>query len=208
MNKKKLGIVVLSFFLIFFSVYRITTACIGKTITIGYKNFVEQKILAEILYSIITERTGTTVVLKSFSSTEECNKALEKNEISLYVEYVGMAYSEILHENDNSKSYDAIIGIVKNNYSEKKNLVWLNLFKFESSAGENDILRKKGLPLTSGPVIGKETLKMFPILPRLLNKLGDKIDNISINELIKLVVQKKIEPKIAAQNFLKIKKLI
>lgn len=210
MKKKRIAyFLILSLFLQLCVCYKSATACIGKTITIGYKDFLEQRIIAEVIYIIITERTGTTVVLKNYPNTEECYKALEKNEINLCVEYVGAAYNEVLHKNDNQQiGNDAVIETVKNDYSNKRNMIWLNFLGFESKAPENEYLRKKGLPLIAGPVIGKETLKMFPILPRLLNKLSGKVNDSSLMVLIESVQRDKKDPRIVAQDFLKLKKLI
>ncbi len=208
LKKKNIVFLIILLLMLFVNTNK-SSACIGKTIIIGYKNSNEQKLLAELLYIIITERTGTTVVLKPVLSTDECYKALEKNEISLYVEYIGVAYNNnIIGGNSTNLAADAVFEAVKNNYSEKKNLVWLSLFSFESMSPENAFLREKGLPLNAGPVIGKETLKMFPILPRLINKLTGKLDNSSMKALMKLIENDKINPKIAAQNFLKNNKLI
>ncbi|MBI5206425.1 MAG: hypothetical protein HY934_01405 [Candidatus Firestonebacteria bacterium] len=210
MIKNKLVLFIFFIYFISFGLIKNGHACLGKTLTIGYKNFAEQKILAEVLYVIITERTGTTVVLKSFNSTKECYEALMKGEINLYVEYIGATYSEILHKDNlqTESEKEKILELIKDNYSQKKNLIVLNAFGFESIAPENEYLRKKRLPLTATPIIGKETLNMFPILPSLLNKLGGKIDTPSIKALIKLVEKDNMNPRTAVQNFLKIKKLI
>ncbi|MEW6089224.1 MAG: glycine betaine ABC transporter substrate-binding protein [bacterium] len=97
---------------------------------------------------------------------------------------------------------------MRQEYQEKLNLVWLKPFGFESKICKNEDVNKLGLPCLAAPVIRKDTIKKFPALPRLLDKLGGIIDDKAYQELLKKVDKDGEPAHDAARAFLKEKKLI
>ncbi len=176
-------------------------ACVGRKLVIGYKAFTEQAILAELLAILIEERTGTKTMLKEIEDTMEAHRALESNEIQLYVEYTGLGLKEILGEKT-QKDPRKVYKIVKSAYKQNFNLIWLKTFGFNSKNAHYKEEIKEGLPLFAAPVVRQDTLKKFPALARLVNKLNGKIDNGVMNTLVAQVEKEGKPAKTVAGNFL------
>ena len=123
-----------------------------------------------------------------------------KADIDMYVEYTGVGQTAILKAQplaDAALLYKA----VKERYNQEMNLIWLKPFGFDAahSLGVN-------LPAEAAPVVRKDTLKKFPALARLINKLGGKIDQKTIASLEKEAASG--QPKQVAHGFLKNNRLI
>ncbi len=178
----------------------LTEACVGRKLTIGYRNVTEQAILSELLGILIEERTGTKIVFKEMEDSQEAHRALEANEIQIFVEYTGVGLQEILGEESNGEhDPKKIYRRVKKAYSKNFNLIWLKTFGF---TGKSDEIKDKSLPLYAAPVVRKDTLEKFPALARLINKLKGKIDNNTMGRMIAKVEQEGKNPKEVAGNFL------
>lgn len=174
-------------------------ACVGKTLVIGSTGGLQQEVLAELLAQLITERTGTSVKLASHATSASAHQALLKDELDMYVEYTGVGQLEILGAEplaDSEQLYQA----VKARYNEELNLIWLNPLGFEAA------LQGVAIPTQAAPVARKDTLKKFPALARLINKLGGKIDGETIARLETEAGQR--GAKEVARGFLKQNRLI
>jgi len=172
------------------------SACVGKTVVIGSKGGVQQDVLAQVLAVLITERTGTTVKVVRFDSTAAAHEALLGAEIDMYVEYTGIAQRDTLKVTPGADAA-AIYGAVKEAYNRDLNLIWLEPLGF-SLAGE--------LPAQAAPVVRKDTLKKFPALARLINKLGGRVDNAAIAAMEEQAAQQSLPD--VARAFLKSQRLI
>ena len=174
-------------------------ACVGKTLVIGSTGGLQQEVLANMLAQLITERTGTSVKLVTHESSSSAHQALLKDDLDIYVEYTGVGQLEILGAEplaDSGQLYQA----VKARYNEELNLVWLNPLGFEAA------LQGMTIPAQAAPVARKDTLKKFPALARLINKLGGKIDGETIARLETEAGQR--GAKEVARGFLKQNRLI
>jgi len=152
-------------------------ACVGKTLMVGTTGSLQQNLMAQMLSLLITERTGTTVKIVNFKSNEEAHQALLKADLDMYVEYTGVGQVQILGKAaiaDAPELYKA----VKDVYNQELNLVWLKPFGFEEKK-----LAPDGTVAEAAPVVRKDTLKKFPALARLINKLGGKVDTATIHKL-------------------------
>ena len=178
-----------------------TWACVGRKVIIGFRENTEQRILSGLLGILIEERTGTKVSYKPFDDTMELHRALEANEIQMYVEYTGIGLTEILG-NDPITDPVKVFRTVKKEYNKNFNLIWLKSFGFSNTDEENEELITAGIPLFAAPLVRKDTLKKFPALSRLLNKLNGKIDSQTMVGLIQEVDNKGKEPKKVAHGFL------
>lgn len=153
------------------------SACVGKSLHIGSNGTLQQDILAEIISMLISERTGTTVKVERLSSSAATHDALLKAELDISVEYTGASQLEVLKGpqiNDPQLLFDA----VKTRYNEELNLVWLQPFGFS----EPRVIAVT-IPAQAAPVVRKDTLKKFPALARLINKLGGTIDAATMQRL-------------------------
>ena len=147
-------------------------ACVGKTLVIGSVNTPEMSTTAEMLSILITERTGTTVVVKYFDNFPACYDAVKKGEVDILIDYTGRCYTDVLGkpaEQDAGKVFSA----VKEAFQRDMNLVWLEPFGFSDTASA----KTGGTPAIAAPVVRKDTLNKFPALPRVINKLAGKLDN-------------------------------
>jgi len=173
-------------------------ACVGKILYIGTLNSAPEQVLGEILCVLINERTGTTVNIKSYSSTKELYNALRKREINILLENTERSLDILGRQKvENAKtSYD----ISKEEFRKSLNLVWLE--PFSPLAGNGG----KGHH-SYVPVITVDVLTNFPALPRVINKLGGGINEEVFARLMQSV-QAGEKPKKVARDFLKTKKLI
>lgn len=158
-------------------------ACVGKTIFIGHLNNIESELVGNILSKLITERTGTSVKLKKFSSSEELLQAGTNGDIDLFV-FDNYEVQKIIHLAEFDKA--------RTEFNTKFNLVFLK-----------PLIETKNT--YSVPIIRKDTLKKFPALPRLIEKLNGILIPATINELIKELNKKPMKD--IVRDFLKGKNL-
>ncbi len=145
-------------------------ACVGKTLVVGTLDDPQQQVLAEMLSVLIGERTGTTVKVVPVKGHAEAHDALIRAELDMYVEYTGVGQVTLLKGQpiaDSEELYNA----VKERYNQELNLVWLKPFGFS-----DERYAPEGTVAVAAPVVRKDTLKKFPALARLINKLGGAID--------------------------------
>lgn len=152
-------------------------ACVGKTLVVGALDNPQQQVLAEMLSVLISERTGTTVKVVSVAGHAEAHDAMIRAEMDMYVEYTGVGQVVILKEQPIADS-DALYKAVKERYNQDLNLVWLKPFGFS-----DERYAPEGTVAVAAPVVRKDTLKKFPALARLINKLGGSIDDPTMKEL-------------------------
>ena len=152
-------------------------ACVGKTLVVGALDNPQQQVLAEMLSVLIGERTGTTVKVVSVAGHAEAHDAMIRAEMDMYVEYTGVGQVIILKEQPIADS-DELYKAVKQRYNQDLNLVWLKPFGFS-----DERYAPEGTVAVAAPVVRKDTLKKFPALARLINKLGGSIDDSTMKEL-------------------------
>ncbi len=99
-------------------------SCDVDSITVGSKNFTEQLILGE-MYAQILESQGIEVERAlNLGGTAVAHEALVNGEIDLYPEYTGTGLLTIL-EMETMSDPDEVYEIVRNEYAEQFDLVWL-----------------------------------------------------------------------------------
>ncbi len=157
------------------------SACVGKSLVVGSVNTPSLSMATEMMGILITERTGTTVVIKYFDNFAALNEAMKKGEVDIMVDYTGRCYVDVLGlppEGDAGKVFSK----VKEVYQRDKNLVWLEPFGFSDSSAASG---KAGqTPEIAAPIVKKDTLGKFPALPRVINKLAGKLDNGLVSKLV------------------------
>ena len=176
------------------------SACVGKTLVVGALDDPQQQVLAEMLSVLIGERTGTTVKVVPVAGHAEAHSAMLRAELDMYVEYTGVGQVTILNDQpiaDSEELYKA----VKERYNQELNLVWLKPFGFA-----DERYAPQGTVAEAAPVVRKDTLKKFPALARLINKLGGAIDASAMKELE--VASAAGNPRDVARRFLKEKRFI
>ena len=173
-------------------------ACVGKVLTIGVMNSSEGQLFAEMISALISERTGTTLTIKLYKSAQELYEAVKAKQIDISVENTARAMQvlNIPAEGDVHKAYE----VVKAAYEKEKGLVWLKPFGFSNGNGG-------GPPSYTATVLRVEVLNNFPALPRVINKLGNTINDQTYTKLMRSMESGE-KPRKVASDFLKSKKLI
>jgi glycine betaine/choline ABC-type transport system substrate-binding protein len=199
--KKRLCHISLAFLLILLAFVPVSQACVGRILYIGAIDTPESKLMAELLVTLINERTGTNVKIRFTNNRNDLYAAFkthdENSRVDIIVENTADAMAHL------SK---ARLGNPDQEYTEAKKLyekelevVWLTPFGFKSGSGP--------VPALSAPLIRQDVLTNFPLLPRILNKLSSAIDTKTYNDLLNKI-NGGGKPKNVAKDFLKERKFI
>lgn len=173
-------------------------ACVGKTLTIGVTKTSEGRVLAQMLSTLVNERTGTTVKIEFYETVQDIYDAVREKKVDISIENTTRALHvlNMPQESDAKKAYR----LVKATYEKEKGLIWLKPFGFMKAEGEES-------PSYTATILRMDILNNFPALPRLFNKLGSTINDQTYTRLIQSVEAGE-EPKSVVKDFLKSKKLI
>lgn len=105
----------------------------GGTIRIGGKDFTEQSILGEIMATLIECTSNIKVERKLYlAGTMICFNALKNGDLDLYAEYTGTGLVNIL-QRDVIPDPDQAYSVVKEDFKDKWNLIWLQPFGFNNT---------------------------------------------------------------------------
>ncbi|EOC99486.1 glycine betaine ABC transporter substrate-binding protein [Caldisalinibacter kiritimatiensis] len=105
----------------------------SERIVIGGKNFTEQELLVYLLEGVIEGKTDVEVETKPYlGGTNVVDKALERGDLDVYVEYTGTALLSILGM-EAMNDPDAVYEKVKKVYEEDRNLIWLEPLGFNNT---------------------------------------------------------------------------
>jgi osmoprotectant transport system substrate-binding protein len=173
-------------------------ACVGKVLHIGVMDSSEGRVLAEMLSSLINERTGSSVAIQFYKNVQELYEAVKVKQVDISIENTTRALHVLNRpaEGNADKDYE----VVKATYEKEKGLVWLKPFGFLHGNGS-------AAPSYTAALLRVEILNNFPALPRVIGKLGSSLNDEMYARLIKSVESGE-QPKKAARDFLKSKKLI
>ncbi|MEA1922567.1 MAG: glycine betaine ABC transporter substrate-binding protein [Pseudomonadota bacterium] len=132
MKKKVIGLFCMTVLLVSLSLPGLSLAG-DKKVTIGGKNFTEQYLLPE-MAKILLAKEGFEVKVKSGLSTALARKALEQEEIDLYYEYTGTAYTTFYKQKDPAvmNNPEKVYTWVKEKDGEK-GLLWLDPVQFNNT---------------------------------------------------------------------------
>lgn len=171
-------------------------ACVGKLISIGVLNSSEGQLFSEILGTLITERTGTTVNVKYYPNMQELYEAVRVRKVDITVENTARAMQVLGRpaEPNAKKAYE----YAKEAYEKDMGLIWLKPFGFQNGGAGNSY---------TAAILRAEILNNFPVLPRVLSKLVSAINDETYAKLIKSIESGE-KPKKVARDFLKSRKLI
>jgi len=176
-------------------------ACVGRKLVVGSLETERPSMVSRILSILIHERTGTTVELKYYPDLSGLHAAVRKGRVDLYVDHVDSAM-ERLKIKVSSSDETARFNTVKHRFEEDLNLIWLKPMGYSGIDGDG---RSLG---SASTVVRKDTLKKFPALPRLLEKIGTRVvlDDLGLDRLVTQAHTEK--PAKVARDYLKEAKLI
>ena len=178
--------------------------CIGRLLIVAVGDSIDQVIMGQMLSTLINERTGTTVEVVQPGDLQACHETVLQGNADIYINYVGMARAGTEGSNAIDEPQEAYI-LVKESYRKKFGMIWLKPFGFqgpltlEAHSGQDD-------GTLAAPVTSKDVLKKFPILDRMINKLGGRVDNTIIEELSNKTENQDVEK--VVKEFLKSQNLI
>jgi len=126
-------------------------------------------------------------------------KLTDENErVDIIVEDTSQAMNRLHRERlpDTNKEYL----LAKELYDQELDIIWLNPFGFKRKQKEAD-------PAVSAPLLRRDVLTNFPLLPRILNKLAGTLDDETYLDL-EAKVSSGDKAKNVAKDFLRTRKLI
>ena len=178
--------------------------CVGRLLIIAVSNSPDQVIMGQMLSILINERTGTTVEIIQPGDVKMCHETVLTGKANIYINYIGMGWAGT---GGSSKVDDPqkVYTLVSQSFNEKFGMVWLKPFGFTGPLTLGAKGKKDNVTLAA-PVSTKDVLRKFPVLDRVINKLGGRIDTHTMDELReKSEKQDVIE---VVREFLKTQKLI
>lgn len=105
----------------------------GDRIVVGSKNFMENKLLAEIFAQLIEARTDLSVERRlGLAGTQVCFEALRTGAIDLYPEYTGTGLVSILRQPPTGDPRTALTA-VRAEFLKRWDVWWLNPLGFDNS---------------------------------------------------------------------------
>ncbi len=168
-------------------------SCVGRILNLTVNESPEQQVIGHIMATYITERTGTTV--KIVNSDEDTGVECPSD---ICINYVNTGLSGMSAEEQSSDDQENY-SLVKEHYRDNEGLIWLKPFGYKGPVQDQDASM-------AVPVANDESLKKFPILHRVINKLGSLITDSALEELLQQAESGDAEG--VAKEFLKAKNLI
>jgi osmoprotectant transport system substrate-binding protein len=181
-------------------------ACVGKTIQIGVLGGGEGRILSKMLAILVNERTGTSIKIREYPGFRESFAAMEKDEVDVVIAFPGQALTEAGGSPALAESPEKVMETARQTFNEKFNLVWLEPW---GVSDEGRFIRDPaGRPVTTlaAPLVRKDTLKEFPALARLINKMAGRLPTTVMAGLLKKAETG--DPDRIVREYLKAEKLI
>jgi osmoprotectant transport system permease protein len=102
-------------------------------VTVGSKNFAENRLLAEMFAQLIEEHTDLEVERRlGLAGTDFCLQALRNGAIDLYPEYTGTGWVSILNRQPLDSSYETLVA-TRSEFRRRWDLWWLSPLGFENA---------------------------------------------------------------------------
>ena len=177
-------------------------ACVGRILYVGSLDTNEDKVLAQMLVLLINERTGTTVKIRYFDDNEAMYSALKENDeekrADIIIENTDDALA--LLKKPQPGDLDQTYKQVKELYESELGLIWLNPFGFKHASGNEK-------QTISAPLVRRDVLTNYPLLPRVLNKLAGAVNDEAFSKLT-AKVRGGEKPQNVSKDFLRANKFI
>ena len=200
MLRKLAGI--LFFFLLIMTSVSASIGCVGRVLYVGALPSATDRLMSELLVTLINERTGTNVQIRFFDDRDQLYNAMkltdEAERVDIIVEDTSHAMNLLKRQRLADANQEYLMA--KELYDKELDIIWLNPFGFKKKLTVAE-------PTVSAPLLRRDVLTNFPLLPRILNKLAGTIDDETFNTL-EARVSAGDKPKNIAKDFLRTKKLI
>ncbi|MDY6987472.1 MAG: glycine betaine ABC transporter substrate-binding protein [Thermodesulfobacteriota bacterium] len=180
-------------------------SCVGRLLVVAVDNSQDQVIIGQMLSILINERTGTTVDIVKPGDLKTCHEAVLKGEADIYVNYIGDGLV-LTGASSGGDDPQKVYTLVSQAFLEKFEMVWLKPFGFQGPMASEANPAKKKSGTLAAPVTTRDVLRKFPVLDRLINKLGGRVDNSIMEELRKKAEGQEVKE--VVREFLKAHRLI
>jgi glycine betaine/choline ABC-type transport system substrate-binding protein len=200
MLRKLIGILVI--FLFVMTSVSVSVGCVGRVLYVGALTSSADRLMSQLLVTLINERTGTNVQIRFFDDRDQLYDAMKLTDEAERVDIIVEDTSQAMHLLKRQRLDDANQEylMAKELYDKDLDIIWLNPFGFKKKSTE-------AAPAISAPLLRRDVLTNFPLLPRILNKLAGTIDDETFNDLVEKIGSGD-KPKNVAKDFLRTKKLI
>jgi glycine betaine/choline ABC-type transport system substrate-binding protein len=179
-------------------------SCVGRILTLSVNDSLEQKVVGQLLATYITERTGTTVNMITGLDIKASEEQIKQCKADIFINYLNVGLSE-MEDGNVGKDAQESYGMVKHYYGEKFNMVWLKPLGYKGPLLK-DTDKAAATASLAIPVTTRDVLNRFPVLDRVINKLGGRLDKKTVQQLILETETKDV--KTVVKNFLKDQNLI
>ena len=177
-------------------------ACVGRILYVGALDTPEDKVISQLLVLLINERTGTSVKIRYFDDNQQLYGALQEKDEEKRVDIIVENTEDALAILKKSRTgdLDQEYKQAKELYESDLGLIWLNPFGFTHAADNQQ-------QTVSAPLVRRDVLTNYPLLPRVLNKLSGAITDETYTALTSKVRAGE-KPKNVSKDFLRAKKFI
>ncbi|NPA94337.1 MAG: hypothetical protein GXO58_02780 [Thermodesulfobacteria bacterium] len=158
-------------------------ACVGRILKLALIQAPDQQVAGAILAVFINERTGTTVEIVPCNDIRECEEKIKSGDADLMIDYLAIAGMRVKGV-ESAKNDQEIYGLVKQYYLHNYSMVWLKPFGYHGPMAKDGSMTKIK-PSLAVPVTTTRILDQFPVLDRVINKLSGRLDDDTMQKLIK-----------------------
>ncbi len=202
--KQKITFILSCCVILLFSLVVAGQACVGRILTVSVDDTIEQKLMGQLLATYVTERTGTTVNMVTVSADSGNEEQIKQAKADIILNYLNVGLTNI-EGADTSGEAQENYGLVKQYYIDTFDMVWLRPLGYEGPLTAAAATTEGNVSLAV-PVTTREVLNRFPVLDRVINKLGGRIDARTLQQLIEQTETDEIA--VVVKNFLKDQNLI
>lgn len=202
--KKKITFTLSCCVIVLFSLVVAGQACVGRILTVSVNDTIEQKLIGQLLATYVTERTGTTVNMITINDDTANEDQIKQAKADIILNYLNVGLTKIQGA-DNTGEAQENYGLVKQYYIDTFDMVWLRPLGYRGPLLNSTDAKQGSLSLAI-PVTTRDVLNRFPVLDRVINKLGGRIDERTLQQLIKATETNEIA--VVVKNFLKDQNLI
>lgn len=202
--KQKISFILSCCVILLFSQIVDGQACVGRILTISVNDTIEQKLIGQLLATYVTERTGTTVNMITLSDGAANEEQIKQAKTDIILNYLNVGLTNIEGADSTGEAQENY-GLVKQYYIDTFGMVWLRPLGYKGPLLNSTDTNQASLSLAI-PVTTKDVLNRFPVLDRVINKLGGRIDERTLQQLIKMAETNEIT--VVVKNFLKDQNLI
>ena len=178
--------------------------CVGRLLVVAVADSTDQLIMGQMLSVLINERTGTAVEIVKLGDLKSCHEAVLGGKANIYINYIGIGLADTGGVGE-ADSPQVAYTLVSQRYKDEFGMIWLKPFGFQGPSNLEANSKGRGATLAV-PIATKDVLRKFPVLDRLINKLGGRIDNSAMDELRKKSENEDIKE--VVREFLEAEKLI